>query len=80
MSECTYCHAPIEGVRPPRDYPNVVMLYAHKTCQAEHQKTCPTCNDQPKVPFFSVLKLPGYVCDHCHMFYDTNMKPLAFLP
>ena len=32
---CTYCHAYIAGVEYLEDYPDVVILYAHRTCHAQ---------------------------------------------
>ncbi len=80
MAECVFCHQTLAGVQDVQPTSVVVTLHAHPACYAEYQKTCPQCNQQLKTPFFSVLKLPGYVCDQCHMFFDTNMRPLAFLP
>jgi len=82
MSEitCTYCHNVIEGVELLENSPDVVILYAHTTCQAEHEKTCPTCSGPLKAPFFAVLRLEGYVCDRCRIYYNTDLQSIAFLP
>jgi uncharacterized membrane protein len=32
---CTYCHACIAGVESLEDSPDVVILYAHRTCHAQ---------------------------------------------
>ena len=34
---CLYCHALILGVQLLPDYPDVLVLYAHKTCRSERK-------------------------------------------
>lgn len=34
---CLYCHALILGVQDVPDYPDVFVLYAHKTCHSERK-------------------------------------------
>ena len=34
---CLYCHARILGVQYVPDYPEVLVLYAHKTCHSERK-------------------------------------------
>ena len=33
---CLYCHGMIRGVEVLDEYPDVVVLYAHKTCHERH--------------------------------------------
>ena len=33
---CMYCHAMTCGVEVLEDYPDIVVLYAHKTCHERH--------------------------------------------
>ena len=35
-THCMYCHAMICGVEVLDDYPDIVVLYAHKTCHERH--------------------------------------------
>lgn len=73
---CMYCHGLIEGVEYLEDYPDVVILYAHKACLRE-ERTCPDCNNPLQPPAVMHIRPQGHVCEGCMMYYDANLMPIA---
>ena len=47
---CMYCGEMICGVEILPAYPDIVVLYAHKTCHAREEHTCPDCNTPLQPP------------------------------
>jgi ribosomal protein S27AE len=41
------------------------------------EKKCPQCGEVLKVLLFLAITPDGYVCEHCHIYYSEDLKPLA---
>jgi len=76
-ARCLYCHRLILGVEILEDYPDVVILYAHTTCHAHDERTCPDCNNPLQPPVTLHIRPHGHVCEGCMMYYDAHLVPIA---
>jgi hypothetical protein len=76
-THCMYCGEMICGVEILPDYPDIVVLYAHKDCHAREERTCPDCNNPLKPPTAFNIGPQGHVCEGCRMYYDRDLNPLA---
>jgi hypothetical protein len=77
MPACLYCHQLILGVKVLEEYPDVVVLYAHKTCHTRDERTCPDCNNPLQPPAVMNIGPHGHVCEGCMMYYDADLNPIA---
>jgi len=77
MPACLYCHQLILGVEVLEDSPDVVVLYAHKTCHTRDERTCPDCNNPLQPPESMHIGPHGHVCEGCMRYDDADLNPIA---
>jgi hypothetical protein len=76
-THCMYCGEMICGVEILPDYPDIVVLYAHKDCHVHEERNCPDCNNPLKPPADFNIGSHGHVCEGCRMYYDRDLNPIA---
>jgi hypothetical protein len=74
-----YCGGMICGVEVLPEYPDVMVLYAHKACHVREERTCPDCNQPLQSPIAFDIGSHGHVCDGCRTYYDHDLNPRARL-
>jgi hypothetical protein len=76
-AHCMHCGGMICDVEVLQEYPDLVVLYAHKACHVREERTCQDCNNPLEPPTAFNIGPHGHVCDGCRMYYDADLNPIA---